>query len=73
MLEKIFCNGCGHFEDSFIEIGVPSERCTASQNRTTTHRSDKVIMKAPNNINKNNNCEWFVKRRSLWQRLTSKI
>lgn len=73
MDERVYCSECMFFDGArmkevkrgiFHELELTHEdRCIAQQNRDGGNYYEPAYKDIPENINKNNDCKWFIKRR----------
>lgn len=69
MSGKIFCGKCDHFGGGASKCGTIPYHCSAPQNGKPNFRSNVGEWNEPEDINKNNDCGWFVTKRPLWKML----
>ena len=61
MTDKVYCIYCLYYYRTKLSA-FPDDFCRAFENMKDTYRSPKSKpMQKPSDINKNNNCKWFIK------------
>ncbi len=65
---KVYCGKCEHF---FVVNLVPdfySESCFATNNSFSNYRQEYNIRHTPEELNKDNDCEWFEEKKEKEKR-----
>ena len=63
----IFCGKCNHLTGGGTKLGFIPYHCSAPQNGKPNFESPTGDYAVPEDINKNNDCKWFVPKRSTWK------